>query len=177
MSKVAKRYAKGLLDYVQESGNVSLVYSEMKSIAHIIKESKDLKKIYSTPLVDYKKKKEVSLEIFKNFSETTKKFISLVIYQGRENVLLDIASSFINKVDELNNVKKVFLTTAVNLSQIQIDKILVSSKIVVDSKCEVNLKIDPNIIGGYTLRVGDYQFDNSVKSKLNQIKKNFSYNL
>lgn len=177
MSKIANRYAKGLLDFVQESGDVSLVYSEMQNIVKIIKECKELKSFYQTPHVTSKKKMEVSLEVFGKFSDTVKKFISLVISHSRESMLLDIANAFINKVDIANNVKKVLLTTATNLSQNQIDKILASSKLAMDSKYEVKIKINPNIIGGYILRVGDYQYDESVRSKLNQIKKNFSYNL
>ena len=90
-SKVAKRYAQGLLDFTQESGNTDAVFGEMKDIVKIMSSSKELNQFVNTPIIDAKKKEAIALEIFKDFSQVSKNIIRLVIKQGRESQLRNIA--------------------------------------------------------------------------------------
>ena len=81
-SKVAKRYAQGLLDFTQESGNTASIFSEMKDVVKIFNESKELKNFFASPIIDAKKKTKAALEIFAQFSQLSKNLITLVIKQG-----------------------------------------------------------------------------------------------
>ena len=99
-----------------------------------------------------------------------------MISRGRESHLEEIAQEYINKINAENNVQKVTLTTAAQLSSLSVDHILKSTTLVQGTQYELELIIKPEILGGYILRVGDQQIDASVKSKLNQIKKNFQLN-
>jgi F-type H+-transporting ATPase subunit delta len=99
----------------------------------------------------------------------------LVIKHGRENQLKNIAQEFINKVEDINGVQRVTLTTATQLSKENIDEILRNSNLVnTNANFDLQMNIKPEILGGYILRVGDQQIDASVKSKLNQVKKDFN---
>ncbi len=176
-SKVAKRYAQGLLDFTNESGQTAAVFSEMKDVVKIMIESKDLNKFFLTPYIDAKKKIEVANEIFKGLSASSQNLIRLVIKHGRENQLKNIAQEFINKVEDINGVQRVTLTTATQLSKENIDHILRSTNLVnANSNFDLKLIINQDILGGYILRVGDQQVDASVKTKLNQVKKDFQLN-
>ncbi|MGE4514311.1 MAG: ATP synthase F1 subunit delta [Chryseobacterium sp.] len=175
-SKVAKRYAQGLLDFTNESGQTATVFSEMKDVVKIMNESQDLKKFFLTPYIDSKKKIEVANEIFKGLSTSSQNLITLVIRHGREKQLKNIAQEFINKVEDINGVQRVTLTTATQLSKENIEHILKSTDLVNNSNFDLIVNIKPEILGGYILRIGDQQVDASVKSKLNQVKKDFSLN-
>lgn len=176
-SKVAKRYAQGLLDFTNEAGQTATVFSEMKDVVKVMAESKDLNKFFLTPYIDSKKKIEVANEIFKGLSVSTQNLITLVIKHGRENQLKNIAQEFINKVEDLNGVQRVTLTTATPLSKENLDQILRSTNLVnTDSNFDLKVNVKPEILGGYILRVGDQQVDASVKTKLNQVKKDFQLN-
>ncbi|MGG5207801.1 ATP synthase F1 subunit delta [Chryseobacterium sp. MIQD13] len=176
-SKVAKRYAQGLLDFTNESGQTAAVFSEMKDVVKIMSESKDLNKFFLTPYIDSKKKIEAANEIFKGFSASSQNLIRLVIKHGRESQLKNIAQEFINKVEDINGVQRVTLTTATQLSKENLDQILRSTNLVKPgSNFDLNLNVKPEILGGYILRVGDQQVDASVKTKLNQVKKDFQLN-
>ncbi|MET3036337.1 ATP synthase F1 subunit delta [Chryseobacterium sp. NRRL B-14859] len=176
-SKVAKRYAQGLLDFTNESGQTAAVFSEMKDVVKIMSESKDLNKFFLTPYIDSKKKIEVANEIFKGLSASSQNLITLVIKHGRENQLKNIAQEFINKVEDINGVQRITLTTATQLSKENIDQILRSTNLVnVNSNFDLKHIINQDILGGYILRVGDQQIDASVKTKLNQVKKDFQLN-
>ncbi|MDQ0594064.1 F-type H+-transporting ATPase subunit delta [Chryseobacterium ginsenosidimutans] len=176
-SKVAKRYAQGLLDFTNESGQTATVFSEMKDVVKIMSESEDLNKFFFTPYIDSKKKVEVAKEIFKGLSVSSQNLITLVIKQGRENQLKNIAQEFINKVEDINGVQRITLTTATQLSKENLDEILRSTNLVnTNSNFDLKVNVKPEILGGYILRVGDQQVDASVKSKLNSIKKDFQLN-
>lgn len=176
-SKVAKRYAQGLLDFTSESNQTESVFSEMKDVIKLMSESKELNKFFLTPYIDFKKKTEVATEIFKSFSPTSLNLIKLVIRQGREAHLKNIAQEFVNKVEELKGVKRVILTTATPISDANINQILQASNLInAGTNFDLERSINPDILGGYILRVGDQQIDASVKSKLNKIKKEFQLN-
>lgn len=176
-SKVAKRYAQGFLDFTQESGQTSAVFSEMKDVVKIMDASKDLKNLFASPIIDTKKKIGIATEVFKQFSPLCQNMINLVIKQGRESHLKDIAQEFINKVEDMNGVQRITLTSATQLSQKNVDDILKSTNLV-NHNANFDLKtiINPEILGGYILRVGDQQIDASVKTKLEYLKKEFQLN-
>lgn len=175
-SKVAKRYAQGLLDFTQESGNTESVFNEMKDIVKIMSQSKDLNQFFSTPIIDARKKEAIALEIFKDFSPVAKNIIRLIIKQGRESQLKGIAQEFINKVEDIKGTQRISLTSASKLSEQNIQKIIADSKMVNVTNYDLETIIKPEILGGYILRVGDQQIDASVKTQLNNIKKEFQLN-
>ncbi|KFF00945.1 ATP synthase F1 subunit delta [Chryseobacterium formosense] len=176
-SKVAKRYAQGLLDFTNESGQTDAVFSEMKDVVKIMSESADLNKFFLTPYIDANKKTEVASEIFKSFSLVSQNLIKLIIKHGRENQLKNVAQQFINKVEDIKGVQRITLTTATQISNENIEQILRSTDLVnQNAQFDLEVNVNPAILGGYILRVGDQQVDASVKSKLNKIKKDFQLN-
>lgn len=176
-SKVAKRYAAGLLSFTQESGNTHAVFAEMGDVVKTIEGSRELQNFFASPIIDGKKKQAIAEEIFKNFSPVTKNLINLIIKQGRENQMQNIAQEFINKVNEMNGVQRITITTAAALSENNLNKILQSTSLInQNSKTDVKTVIDPSLVGGYILRVGDQQIDASVRSKLSKLKKEFQLN-
>ena len=176
-SKVAKRYAQGLLNFTQESGNTDSVFTEMGDIVKTIEKSKELQSFFASPIIDVKKKVSIALEIFKDFSPVTKSMLQLIIKQGRESQMQNIAQEFINKVEDMNGVQRITLTSASQLSNENINNILKSTNLVNhDNKFDVKSIINPEILGGYILRVGDQQVDASVRTKLSKLKKEFQLN-
>lgn len=176
-SKVAKRYAQGLLSFTQETGNTENVAGEMKDLLKILETSRDLQNLFASPIIDEKKKSAIAAEIFKDFSPVSQNIIALVIKHGREKQLQGIAHEFVQKVEQLSGVQRVKLTVAAGLSAENRQRILEASPLVrKDKKYEVETAVDPKILGGYILRVGDQQIDASVKSQLAKLGKEFQLN-
>lgn len=175
--KVAKRYAQGLLNFTQESGSTASVFAEMKDLVGTIVKSKDLQNFFNSPVIENRKKISVSEEIFKSFSPVSRNLIQLVIKHGREGQLANIGQEFINKVEDLNGVQRITLTSATALSKENIQNILKSTNLVNhQNQFDVKSIIKPEILGGYILRVGDQQIDASVKTKLDRLQKEFQLN-
>ena len=176
-TKGSQRYALGLLNFTTETGTTETIFNEMKDVAETISGSKELKSFFATPIIDYRRKQNVANEIFSKFSVVTKNMITFVIKQGREKYLEDIAKEYIEKVEEMNGVQKATLTTAEELSQQSIEQIVKSSSLIdTNKKYKIKSIIKPELIGGYILRVGDQQIDNSVKTHLTNLRKEFQLN-
>lgn len=172
-SKVAKRYAQGLLNFTSEKNEVNLVYNEMKIFIKTFCSSSDLKNVLESPFIDAKKKITIIKEIFKNFSKSSLNFLELIIKQGRESHFLAIAQEFIEKINTSKGLKKVTLTTASPLSDELKKSILKNTAFNLGDNYELFTQIKPEILGGYILRMDDFQIDNSVKTKLDNLKKDF----
>ena len=101
--------------------------------------------------------------------ELTKRFIGLVLDEGRENIMQFIANSFITLYRKQNNLIKARLVTASQPSQ-QVEALrqLVGSK-TSGSKVEFVSEVDPDIIGGFVLEYDTYRMDASIKTQLSAI--------
>jgi len=176
-SKISKRYAKGLLLFAQETNSVEKISTEMKDVLKFINASSELRKFLSSPFIHVKTKISVVEKIFTKFSKTIQNIIILAIKQNRAVHLEDIASQYISLVEGLSGIQKISLTTATELSEVNLKNILTKSTLVDTAKpFDVEIVINPNIIGGYILRVGDQQIDESVRTSLQSLKKEFELN-
>jgi len=95
-SKVAKRYAQGLLQFTQDAGSTDTVFAEMKTLVNTINGSRELQSFLASPVIDVKKKTAAAAAIFKNLSPVSQNLIYLVIKQGRESQLAGIGNAFVN---------------------------------------------------------------------------------
>ena len=176
--RAANRYAKGLMQFALEANQTDLVYAEMNEVVKIIKGSDDLRVFLNSPILDAKTKEATLAQIFASFSKTSQTFISLVVRQGRENILSKIAEQYNAIYDIMNNVVTAEITSAVELDQPTIDKIVAKAKEGLDANAQVKVvrKIDASLIGGFVLKVGNTQIDSSIKTRLASLKKQFSNN-
>ncbi|MDO5655645.1 MAG: ATP synthase F1 subunit delta [Flavobacteriaceae bacterium] len=173
--RVAKRYAKGMMDFLAQTGKEDVVMNEMKQLQELTSANREFKTFLASPVLDYKKKTQILRNILEPFSEETKTFLALITRQGRSEAIGDIASEFIKLYKKNHKIKNAVITSATPLSDDQIKAIVEKAKasLPADTKIEVENKINPALIGGFILRLDDQQFDASIKTKLNQIKKEF----
>lgn len=173
--RVAKRYAKGFMDFLSGSDKEKMVMQEMLQLRDLVKSNRDLKNFFASPIIDYKKKTQIMNNVFADYSEESRTFLSLIIRQDRSLAIGEIAAEFIQLYKAKNNIKDATITSAQKLDQAQIDAILSKAKETLPSgtSLEVLNKVDPSLIGGFILRIDDKQFDASISSKMNKIRKEF----
>lgn len=176
--RAAKRYAKGLMQFASESNQAQQIDQEMMDLKNAVESNRELAQFLNSPVLDAKKKNAAAKEIFKDFSKSTQNFIQLVINQGRGGILKDIAVQYHDLYNHLNNIRTAEVVSAVELDGSTVQQIVDHAKNTIGSgySFEIQNKIDPSLIGGFILRVGDKQVDASVKSKLTRLKKDFDKN-
>ncbi len=169
--RVAKRYAEGLWDYALSVNEENSVIKEIQSLIENIEQNRHFQLFLKSPIIETRKKIQITDEIFKSFSTTTQRFITLVLRHKRETELLEIAKQVLHLNDIHKGIQRVSIVSAIPLDQDMISKIMASEPKINPDKAIVENTVDESLIGGYILRLEDRQIDASVKTKLNNIKK------
>lgn len=173
--RVAARYAKSLMLMAKEKSAVDKVYADMQMIRNLLDESKELALLLKSPIIKDEKKAEILKSIFEGKVESVSSdFIQLVVAQNRADVLGEMTEAYISLFKSEKGIATVHVTTAETLKDAMKSKLI--QKIKADNQLnqvEILEHIDPSIIGGMVLRMGDMQLDESIKSQINKIEREF----
>src|SRR5690606_7332525 len=115
--RAARRYAKGLMLFANETNQAEQINREMIDLRESIKESRELAAFLASPVLDSKRKNAIGAELFKDFSPVVQNFIKLVVNQGRERYLRDISSQFTLLYNAQNRIDR--KSTRLNSSHVK----------------------------------------------------------
>ncbi|NNE78465.1 MAG: ATP synthase F1 subunit delta [Pricia sp.] len=176
-SRAAIRYAKAVLDLAVSKKATDALEKDMRSIVATISESKELRSMLASPVIQGKTKKEALLAIFKGAHAITKGMIDTLTSNKRIALLNEVALKYIILNEDLKGEGVAYVTTAVPLTSDLEKKVLKKVAQLTEDKVTIENKIDESIIGGFVLRVGDLQYDASISNKLYNLKREFTNSL
>lgn len=169
---VASRYAKALMQLAVESGKLDSVREDMKTIEQVCKDSREFLLFLESPIIKTDKKVEVLNSVFKGkISDTTLAFLVLVTKKHREALVSHIASAFDEQYKQHKNIFTAVVTSARGLDQVTRQKMLDTMKQQLNGEVELVEKVDPAVIGGFVLKIGDTQINRTIASQLAGMKK------
>lgn len=174
MSRAAIRYAKAILEIAVLSGKANQVNDDMKSIIASVNSSADLKEFLVSPIITSDVKMKVLSEVFGLVQADTKSLFRLLQENKRFEILEAIAIQYNAQFDDMNGVEVAKVTTAVPMDAQLEAKVLAKAALISTKKITIQNIVDPTIIGGFLLRIGDKQYNASVANRLQQLKKEFS---
>jgi F-type H+-transporting ATPase subunit delta len=174
-TRAAIRYAKAILDIAQANNNTANVANDMTSIVNAVKDSKELKNFLQSPIIKGEVKHSSLVAIFAAAQKETKSLFQLLLVNKRFELLPTIASDFKALVNELNGVEIAKVTTAFPITADLEDKVLAKIKEFSNKTITLENIVDESIIGGFILKIGDQQYNASVSSRLQNLKREFSY--
>ena len=174
MSRAAIRYAKAILETAVSTGKANQVNDDMKSIITAVNCSADLKDFLASPIITSEVKMNVLSEVFGSVEEDTKSLFRLLQENKRFEILEAIAAQFNVQFDDMNGVEVANVTTAFPITADLEAKILAKATSMSTKKITIQNTIDPSIIGGFILRIGDKQYNASVSNRLQELKREFS---
>lgn len=165
---VSRRYAKALLLIGKENGQAELYGEQLGEFAKLISQNKQLEQAFTNPLYDTAGRKRVLVSVIEllDLSEIVKAFLLLLFDKGRIG-LLDSINDFYQKLaDEYKGVALASLVSAAELSSEAIEKIRESLSKMTGKQVKLEVKQDPDLIGGIVTRIGDLVLDGSVRTQL-----------
>ncbi len=169
--RISSRYAKSLFDLAIEQNVLEAVHDDMKLFAVTSEANPSLGNVLKSPIIDGDKKMAVLNGIFsKHFNALTGIFLNTLIKKRRENYLLGIAQEFMSFYKEKKNIVIAKVTTATMISDEARKQIKANLEKQTGKTIELETKVDPSIIGGIKIQVGDKLFDDSVARQLNNLK-------
>jgi F-type H+-transporting ATPase subunit delta len=175
-TRAAQRYAKAILDLAKDQNVADSVNRDMESIAKTIIGSKDLQDVLASPALKAGQMKSALREIFKGSHDVTFGAFDVLIDNKRIALLKPVAQKYTLLYNELNKIQVATVTTAVPLDATLEAKILDKVKELTGHGATIENKIDPSIIGGFILRIGDLQYNASVSNNLNNLQREFKNN-
>jgi F-type H+-transporting ATPase subunit delta len=146
----------------------------MKSIITAVNSSTDLKEFLTSPIIISEVKMKALSEVFGSIQADTKSLFRLLQENKRFEILEAIATQYNTQFDEMNGVEIAKVTTAFPISADLEAKILAKAATISTKKLTIQNTIDPSIIGGFILRIGDKQYNASVSNRLQELKREFS---
>ena len=175
--RVASRYAKSLLDLAIEKGVLEEVNNDMQLFANTLKSSNDLMLLMKNPIVGNDQKRSIIKQIFGGkFHPMTSTFFDIVSRKNRETQLPAVAEEFHRQYNLYKNVVVAEVVTTFPLTP-DLRKQFIATVVKISGKSvELKERVDKSLIGGYILKIGDRQIDESISSRLVDLKSEFSQN-
>jgi F-type H+-transporting ATPase subunit delta len=169
---VAERYASALMGLADENGKTDKVRADMQAVHALCRNSHDFIKFLESPVIKTDKKLSVLSSVLKGkISDLSFSFIELITKKHRESYIKDIAGAFEEQYKKKHNILTAVVTTAAGLDATTREKMLELVKSQTRGEVDLVEKTDPATIGGFVLKIGDRQVDNSVARKLADMKK------
>lgn len=177
-SRAASRYVKSLLGLAVEKNALEEVHSDMLMFSDVAATNRQFELLLQSPVIKHDKKLDILQRIFKGkVHSLTMAFFDIITRKNREPILVSVAREFHNAYNEYKGIGKATVTTAIPLDAAMRGEFEKLVRQYSDKKqIELIEKVDPELIGGFVLNVGDRQVDASIRSKIKTLQVKFSQN-
>lgn len=170
---IPRRYAKALLKFAQEKGEDKRVYALMQTLSTSFVNMPDLTKAVSNPFVPEADKTRLLMTAS---SATTKDavyadFVKLLIDNNRIDMMRSVALAYLELYRKANNIYLVEITSAAPMADKEMKRLKdIIAAHVGDAKVEYVTAVDPELIGGFVVKIDSERLDASIKNELKQLR-------
>tara|TARA_X000001036_G_scaffold306808_1_gene285564 strand:+ start:2104 stop:2652 length:549 start_codon:yes stop_codon:yes gene_type:complete len=166
----AIRYAKAYFAYCQYTNSIDEVVIESENLIEILSNNSNLYKTLKNKIVPNQTKKKILLSICGNVTENLESFIEMLVRKNRLDLFNDILNQFIELYKTSSGIETCYLTSAHKITSNIEENLRFLIKKITKNKIKIINIVDKDLIGGFIIKVGDVQFDNSVSSTLSKLK-------
>ena len=167
-----KRYARALLMLAEDNGILEQSYEDMKMADAVLNGHKGLSISLKSPVIRVGKKQNIVRRLFEGRIEPLiLQFMLIIVRKQRGNILGGIASAYRDVYKKHLGIETVRIITAQPLDEGLREQAMAAAEKLTPLTIEFDESIDPDIIGGFILILGDKRYDASVRNRLNQAKK------
>ena len=173
--KLAYRYGRSLLELAEEKGKLDQVAADMKLFSDTCLGSREFDQLLKKPIVKPHQKLKVLESLFgEKVDEITISFFRLITKKGREAYLGEVAYEFQKLWKKHKGIVEAEIISAVALTDEMKTKVEGIIQSVVKGKIDLQVKEDEDVVGGFLLTIGDRQIDETLRTKLNRIKRDLA---
>ena len=170
-NKVSHRYARGLFQLAKDKNLLKDFLNDCQLILRY-EQNVELNELVMNPTFSKEKKLEIFMETFKNYVSTSfLDFFKLLLIKGREIHLFLITKNYIKLYNQLKSITVAEVISAAPLENNILDTI--KQKFASMGDVEIIQTVDKNIVGGIIVKVGDLQYDLSIRNQINSVKRAF----
>jgi F-type H+-transporting ATPase subunit delta len=171
MEEIAQVYSRSLFEVAKEEGKLDEIREQLGEFADALDEQRELQIFFFSPRFSTEEKKEGLRKAVTGADETLSNFLELLLENHRMPAIFRIRRQFDELWQEENRLLPVQITSAIELDEDVVKQIGERIGEQTDRKVDLTSRVDPDILGGIVLRVGNSILDASVRNRLEQLRK------
>jgi F-type H+-transporting ATPase subunit delta len=171
VEEIAEVYARALFEAAKEDGVLDRVHEELGQFADALDEDRNLQVFLFSPYFSSEEKKQGVRRIVTDADERLLNFLELLAERHRMPVLFRIRRLFDDLWADENKLLPVTVTSATELDQGLVDDIGKRIQEQTGRQVELSSNVDPDVLGGLRVRVGNLVLDATVRNRLEQLRK------
>lgn len=169
---IAKRYATALLELGAEGHQLDTLVDEIARTAAAYEASAELRSAFENPLLPHAAKKSILNDVAARLalSPTARSFVGILVDRRRIRALPSIATRLREMADLKRGLTRAEVLTAMALPEEYFEKLQRELERITGRKVALDRKLDPSLICGVLVRIGDTVYDGSLTARLRQLK-------
>jgi F-type H+-transporting ATPase subunit delta len=171
VEEIAEVYARALFQAAQDNDVVDRIHEELVQVDDALREDDDLRLFFFSPYFTSDEKKEAVGRVLEGADERLVNFLQLLAERHRMPLLSRVRRQFETMWAEENRLLPVSVTSAVELDESLVEDIGHRIQEQTGRRVELSSSVDPEVLGGLVVRVGNMVLDASVRSRLEQLRK------
>ena len=171
MEEIAQVYARSLFEVAEEHDNLDEVRDQIGQFADALGESRDLQTFFFSPYFSTEEKKTGLDSALEGADPVVENFLALLIENHRMPVLMRVRREFDQMWREVNKLLPVQITSAVELDRAVTQQIGDEIGRQTGRTVELTSTVDPDVLGGLIVRVGNSILDASIRTRLERLRK------
>lgn len=172
LASVAGRYASALFELARDQGQLADVERDVIAFQRLIEDSADLQRLVRSPVISAGEQAKAITAIAQKaqLSPLVANLLQVVVKNRRLFTLPDMLKSFRSLVARHRGEVSADVTSAVPLSEAQLNQLKDTLRIEIGKDVQINTKLDPALLGGLVVKVGSRMIDSSLRTKLDSLK-------
>jgi len=171
-SIISMRYAKALMIVGKENQCLDAFKADVDLIGETISENPMFRQVLDNPVIKPPQKRKVMTELLqKRVHPLMLNFINIIIRNRREFLLADVIRDFIYLYEKSKGIKRARIVSATDMNEETKRQMQQQLNALFKANVHMTSETNPDIIGGFVLRVDDQQYDASISSALQRMKK------
>jgi F-type H+-transporting ATPase subunit delta len=171
MEEIATVYARSLFEVSQDADKLDVVREQIGQIADVLAEDRSLQVFFFSPYFSTQEKKDGFSKAITDADPIVTNFLELLIEKHRMPALLRIRRAYDKLWEQENRLLPVEITSAVELDKSVVEKIGKQIGEQTGQTIELTASVEPDILGGIVVRVGNSILDASIRNRLEQLRK------
>jgi len=171
MEEIASVYARSLFEVAQEQGKLDDVRDQLGEFADALDSNQEMQVFFFSPYFSTQEKEEGLDKVVTDAEPILQNFLKLLIEKHRMPAVFRVRRTFDRLWQEENKLLPVEITSAIELDKQTIKQIGDRIGEQTDQKIELSSRVEPDILGGIVVRVGNSIIDASIRTRLEQLRK------
>jgi ATP synthase F1 delta subunit len=171
MEEIAKVYARSLFEVARERGKLDRVREQLGQFVDALNENRELAVFFFSPYFSIKEKQDALGRVLEGADEIFLNFLELLIEKHRMPVIFRIRQALEQLWEEENRTLPVEITSAIELDEGTTESLATQIAERAGRKVKLSTRVDPEILGGLVVRVGNSILDASIRNRLEQLRR------